>query len=110
MREYQGIPDQDSINLAPYLDCREAAKYYKLAESFSKDKEFKAKCIWMQAKCEHNLWLETGKSEGNFQAGINYKLLKEKYNRTTYYKEIIKECGYFCTFSGGENCIRNKDE
>lgn len=110
MREYDGIPEQDSINLAPYLDCREASKYYKLAERFSKDKEFKAKCVWMQAKCEHNLWLEMGKSEGNFQAGINFKLLKEKFSKTAYYNEIIKECGYFCTFNGGENCIRNKDE
>jgi len=109
-REYEGIPEQDSINLAPYLDCREAAKYYKLAESFSKDKEFKAKCIWMQAKCEHNLWLEIAKSDGDFQAGINFKLLKEKFSKTAYYNEIIKECGYFCTFVGGENCIRNKDE
>jgi hypothetical protein len=109
-REYKGIPDQDTISLAPYLDCREAAKYYALAANHSKDKEFKAKCIWMQAKCEHNLWLETGKSEGDFNAGINFKLLKEKYNNTSYYNEIIKECGYFCTFSGGENCIRSRED
>lgn len=108
-REYQGIPDQDSINLSPYLDCREAAKYYALAGNFSKDKEFKAKCIWMQAKCEHNLWLEIGESEGAFQAGLNFKLLKEKYSKTSYYNEIIKECGYFCTFNGKENCIRNNE-
>jgi hypothetical protein len=108
-REYQGILNQDSINLSPYLDSREAAKYYALAGNFSKDKEFKAKCIWMQAKCEHNLWLETGKSEGDFKAGINFELLKAKYNNTSYYNEIIKECGYFCTFSGGENCIRNNE-
>jgi hypothetical protein len=36
--------------------------------------------------------------KGNFKSGFYFKQLKNKYSGTSYYKEIIKECGYFKTY------------
>jgi hypothetical protein len=91
-----------------YYDCREADKYYNMAEQLTSNKEFKAKCIWMSAKCEHNLYLETGfpvtDQNVDFVAGQNYKRLKADFRNTHYYQEIINECGYFCTYNRGRAC------
>ena len=96
------------------FDCNEAKKYYLMAMEFSTNKEFKAKCVWMAAKCEHNNWLEqnyNGKKSGDFIGGTYFKIMKEKFSDTKYYKEVIGECGYFCAYlnPGEKKCIRNKD-
>jgi hypothetical protein len=113
-REYEEGPYSDADSIQSYLDCREARKYYEMAASFSNNKEFKAKCYWMAAKCEHAYYIETGFPEGKANADFaeydNYKLLKKDFKNTRYYNEILNECGYFCTYNGGKNCIRNKDE
>jgi hypothetical protein len=113
-REYEEGPYSDEDSIQSYLDCREARKYYEMAASFSNNKEFKAKCYWMAAKCEHAYYIETGFPEGKANADFaeydNYKLLKKDFKNTRYYNEILNECGYFCTYNGGKNCIRNKDE
>lgn len=113
-REYEVGPYSNENSISSYLDCREARKFYELAATFSNNKEFKAKCYWMAAKCEHAFFNETGihsgKEGADFAEYDNYKLLKKEYKNTRYYNEIINECGYFCTYNGGKNCIRNKDE
>jgi hypothetical protein len=81
--------------------CGLALKYYLLARDNSSDKEFRAKCTFMAAKCELNKWYkDTGVSEGvDFQSGQYYKQLKKEYNSTAYYSEIIKECAYFSLYN-----------
>jgi hypothetical protein len=81
--------------------CDLALKYYLLAKDNSTDKEFRAKCTFMAAKCELNKWYrDTGVSEGvDFQAGTYFKQLKKEYKSTAYYSEIIKECSYFALFN-----------
>jgi hypothetical protein len=95
-------------NLTGYFDCRLAQKYYTMAEQFTANREFKAKCVFMAAKCEHNIYLETGfpgnKKEIDFIAGRNFKRLKNEFSNTIYYKEIINECGYFCSYVKGYKC------
>jgi hypothetical protein len=87
--------------------------------AWSSSKEFKAKCAWMAAKCEHNMWLEgeynlmneEGESEqGDFKSGIYFNLMKASFSDTQYYKDVIQECGYFCTYLNPDDksCIRNK--
>lgn len=79
-----------------------ALKYYLLALRSSTDKEFKAKCTFMAAKCEQNAFFMT-KTEnyvGDFKAGIYFASLKKDYSSTNYYKEVIRECGYFKTYLG----------
>jgi hypothetical protein len=50
-------------------DCALALKYYLLARDKSTDKEFKAKCTFMAAKCEQNLWFQTRK----YEDGVDFK-------------------------------------
>jgi hypothetical protein len=93
------------------LLCREALKYYEKARSLTRDVEFKAKCAWMCAKCEHGIWLEENylNDKENFKAGKWFKVMAEEHANTQYHAMVLKECGYFCTYSGGgEECIRFK--
>lgn len=103
-------------NEQPYYNCTEALKYYQYAAAYATKKEFAAKCTWMCAKCEDNIGEydaeDTQASDRftYFTAGKYFKLMNEKYSDTKYYKEVINECGYFCTYNGGgEKCIRNKE-
>ncbi len=77
----------------PYTNCSIAEKYYLKAAALSNDKEFKAKCVFMAAKCEQNEQY----SAGNFDGGseTHFLTLKDSFADTKYYLEIIKECGYF---------------
>ncbi|MEO8853832.1 MAG: hypothetical protein ABI359_08635, partial [Ginsengibacter sp.] len=80
-------------------------KYYRLALKAAKDDEQKARCHYMLAKCERNEWYNryyynngTNEYNDNFMIPISaiteFQLLK-KYPNTQFYKEAIKECGYF---------------
>jgi len=60
-------------------DCSLALKYYLLARDKSTDKEFKAKCTFMAAKCDQNLWYLTRK----YEDGVDFK-------SGDYFKELMK--------------------
>lgn len=107
------IEDRSKRRNSGYYDCSEALNYYLKAIELNPKPEFKAKCTWMAAKCEHNLWLESEYKHhetGDFQSGKYFKLMKENYANTKYYTEVINECGYFCQYinPGRESCIKNK--
>ncbi len=97
-----------------FFNCDTAQKWYETARTLTKDPEFAAKCAWMAAKCEHADWLNFHENDehADFEAGQYFNLLKAQYNNTKYYQEIIRECGYFCTFNYGpiKACIKNTDE
>lgn len=96
------------------LDWSIAEEFYLKAMAHTNDKEFAAKCVFMAAKCEQNrYYLEKGYLvEGDDYHGsreINpeikkenyqtyFEVLKDKYSKTDYYKQIIKECKYFNYF------------
>lgn len=92
--------DYDKRGMVPENDCSLALKYYLLAKENSNDKEFKAKCTFMAAKCEQNAWfMNIPKGYvGDFKAGKYLKQLKAEYASTKYYTEVLKECGYFSTY------------
>lgn len=77
-----------------------ALKYYLLALQHATDKEFKAKCTFMAAKCEQNAFFMNvpANFKGDFKSGVYFASLKKDYSTTKYYQEIIKECGYFKTY------------
>ncbi|PBQ33164.1 hypothetical protein CNR22_15740 [Sphingobacteriaceae bacterium] len=80
-----------------------ALKYYLLAKQNSKDKEFRAKCTFMAAKCELNASyteMDPENVKDDYIANKNFSILKKEFSDTKYYKEIIKECGYFRTYLG----------
>lgn len=85
------------------IDMTMAKKYYAMALNAASTPEQKAKCHYMLAKCERNEWYDSGKGPKpgtDFVAWKNFTYLK-MYSKTNYYKEIIKECGYFRTYTGG---------
>jgi hypothetical protein len=86
--------------LAPEENNELALKYYLLALQSATDKELKAKCTFMAAKCEQNAFFMNmpANYKGDFKSGIYFASLKKGYSNTKYYAEIIKECGYFKTY------------
>lgn len=85
-----------------------AAKYYELARNNAATNEQRARCTFMLSKCALNNIYNDPEFKGadkfaDIKANQNvlnvyYKYfaeLKEKYAQTAYYKEALKECGYF---------------
>ena len=99
-----------------YIDCSKAEDYYLKAMTISSDKEFQARCLFMAAKCEQNRFYI---DKGFFQGTIyyypydcernphikkeNYRMYfknpNDKYSKTDFYKEALKECKYFNYFA-----------
>ena len=87
-----------------------ATKYYTLGLKAAKTDEQKAKCHFMLAKCERNKYYDekifSNKayqdgdhgSQPDFLAWNGFVSLKQ-YANTQFYKEAIKECGYFKTYT-----------
>ena len=95
----------DSIYRSMLTSMKLPAKYYRLALKAAKDDEQKAKCHYMLAKCERNDWYnkhfyanKENEYNDNFMIPVSelteFKLLKQ-YPNTKFYKEALKECGYF---------------
>ncbi len=80
-------------------DMTNAKYYYQKASETATNNEQRAKCNYLLAKCERNEYYnDTGND--NFLAWKGFQKLKEKYSNTKYYKEVIKECGYFKKYAG----------
>lgn len=85
-------------------NCSEASAYYEKAMLLTQNKELGAKCCFMAAKCEHNKFYVNEKQSSwdlvslpnnYYSYQTFFKMLKEKYSETGYYKEVIAECSYF---------------
>ncbi|WP_333819596.1 hypothetical protein [Ohtaekwangia sp.] len=113
---YGDIMDQYGNYIDKYyqpvlLNCSLANQYYQKAFDVATTAEQKAKCTYMMAKCERNIFY-TGKYHSredfysdpdvSFLAWNGFKKLKSDYSNTKYYKEVISECGYFRKFLGME--------
>lgn len=102
-RGYQYPGNADKKLYDQLLSMTLARKYYTMALKAATSDEQRAKCQYMLAKCERNDWGES-RTEKNgktidFVAWDGFKNLKTLSN-TKYYKEVIKECGYFKTYIG----------
>jgi len=97
--DYQSDEERSKLKSKIY-DCQLAAKYYKKALEMSNNKEFKAMCTFMLAKCEQNEFyrIRPKGHKGDFKAGKYFAELETNYKLTKYYQEIIHECGYFDTY------------
>ncbi len=102
----------DSVFRRMLTSMRMATKYYTLALQNAANDEQKAKCQYMLAKCQRNLWYNENiyadedkkySEDGmiNLKALNGFKALKQ-YANTQYYKEVLKECGYFNTYTSGK--------
>ena len=96
-------------------NCAISKMYYEKAFAAAKNDEQKAKCQYLLAKCERNVFYNNQfdpkkqsyentyavqDSKINFLAWNGFKSLKKNYSNTKYYQDIIAECGYFGTFLG----------
>jgi hypothetical protein len=99
--------DYDTVD--QFLDCSVARYFYEKARKLSDDREFQARCVYMEAKCEQNAYYQMGKilfeesfdernkrkpalAKGYYKS---YELLSGSYADTKFYQEAIKECSYF---------------
>ncbi|HEY4338196.1 MAG TPA: hypothetical protein VGM89_19950 [Puia sp.] len=97
----------DSAFRAPLMNMNTAIKYYTLALNAAQTDEQRAKCQYLLAKCQRNDWYgrnifskddyEYSYNGPNFTAWDGFKALKQ-YPNTQYYKEVLKECGYFRSY------------
>jgi NAD-dependent dihydropyrimidine dehydrogenase PreA subunit len=83
------------------FDCKSAENMYLKAMNASTDKNMKALCVFMAAKCEQNVFFLNKPKEyiGDFKAGKYFSMLLNDYSTTTEYSNIIRECGYFKTYA-----------
>ena len=113
---YGAIMDQYGNYIAPayqsqLLGCAPARQYYQKAFDAATTPEQKAKCQYMLAKCDRNDFYTNhyhakpdfyGDTDVDFKAWDGFKKLRGEYANTSYYKEVIKECGYFRKYLGME--------
>ena len=90
---------EDLMRAALPGQMERAEAFYRRAYEASMDRDFKARAAFMAAKCEQNRYF-IGRRNGqpDFVAGEWYRTLRSRYADTTYFAEILKECGYFRTF------------
>jgi hypothetical protein len=81
-------------------DCGRAESYYRKAHDLATNRELKAKAAFMAAKCEQNAYYarDPDKSKGDFVSATWYEKFRDGFSDTLYYREVIRECGYFRQF------------
>ncbi len=97
-----------------YYGCFSALSYFKKAMDAATDKNFKAKCLFMMAKCSQKqvqspqYFLFTNNWDKYYEAGNGYlskftnnkyfpQLIKD-YGHTNFYKEAFSSCSYLRNF------------
>ena len=108
------IPEDATEFQKNYYGCYKAHDYFKMAMDASSNKEFKAKCLFMMAKCSqkqvrqpqyaddnYNWDLYDAKRKVYYSTFMNNKYfpqLKTEYGNTAFYKEAFNTCSYLRDF------------
>ncbi len=103
LTSYSSQPEYyDSDYLDMFTSPELAEKYYNIALQNASTNEQKARCVFLLSKCERNKYYNEHPKPDSYgpdpeipPAGNWFKELKDKYTATDYYKEVLKECGYF---------------
>ena len=91
------------------LNSSIANTYFNNALQVANNNEQKALCVYMMSKCERNTfyterYYEDGFLRDSYNQDTNYLAwngfvkLKNEYSHTLFYKQVIKECGYFKSY------------
>lgn len=108
-RPFYGMDRLNNPNISSQNITR---KYYLLARNYAQTNEQKAKCTFMASKCEHNDYYNTVDVSYEWlpyeqatpaPTEKYFKELKNNYSNTQYYREVLKECGYFRDFVKTKN-------
>ena len=92
------------------LNSSIANTYFNNALQVANNNEQKALCVYMMSKCERNTfyterYYEDGFLRDSYNQDTNYLAwngfvkLKNEYSHTSFYKQVIKECGYFKSYT-----------
>lgn len=101
INEYDDNPRPVVINI---FNMAHAKKYYSLAYKYETNRERKAELCWLLAKCELNDFYNGDVEipeklkklpKVEFVLGPHSKEFAMNYKDTKYYKEALKQCGYF---------------
>ena len=108
-----------------YLQIKTAESYFLKANQLSDNPEFKARCIFMAAKCKqkriaypkfpdytrndktfNSLYLQYDKEGKKYRRNLRrnpyFSELRDHYSKTAFYKLAINECSYFRDFIKGK--------
>jgi hypothetical protein len=80
-----------------------AEKYYRLALNNAVTPEQKARAVFLLSKCDRNSYYnkyigKEGPPDEIPPAGEWFAQLRNNFANTAYYKEVLKECGYFRSY------------
>ncbi|MBS1119801.1 MAG: hypothetical protein H6Q90_2029 [Deltaproteobacteria bacterium] len=84
-----------------------ALQWYKRAFDLTSNRELKARSAFMAAKAElANLWTaqadDPSANPDPYPTPKTWYPIVKRYAATKYYKEVLKECGYFATWASGK--------
>jgi hypothetical protein len=89
-----------------YYHTQFARDYFIKACDLSKDKEFKAKCLFMASHCYQMnsssiyIWADGKYTFGSYFTNNPYfEQLTKKYKKTDFYKDAIRRCSYLSDFA-----------
>lgn len=88
--------------LKEYFGCYRAETFYKKAADASTDPEFKAKALYLAARCAQKHLPYSDDQEWHLQAIRSNPYFPELYGlfkNTQFYQETMKECGYLRDFA-----------
>jgi len=94
-----------------YYGCYTAEAFFKKAMAASEDREFKARCLFMMAKCSQKhvpykyYWDGTAAWHGfimKFKRNVYFPQLVGEYGNTKFYKEVFNTCSYLQDFVYGK--------
>lgn len=108
------IPDNATAFQKEYYGCFKAHEYFEKAMNSSSDKNFKARCLFMMAKCSQKTVHQPQYSEYNtnwdkydiaqkeyfslFKNNRYFPQLVKEYGSTAFYKEAFNSCSYLRDF------------
>jgi hypothetical protein len=91
------------------LNSSIANSYFNNALQVASNNEQKALCVYLMSKCERNTFhteryyedgyfRESYNQDTNYVAWNGFVKLKNEYSNTSFYQQVIKECGYFTSY------------
>jgi hypothetical protein len=91
------------------LNSSIANSYFNNALQVASNNEQKALCVYLMSKCERNtfhteryyedgFFRESYNQDTNYVAWNGFVKLKNEYSNTSFYQQVIKECGYFTSY------------
>ncbi|PSL47452.1 hypothetical protein CLV51_102299 [Chitinophaga niastensis] len=93
---YSSSCDKDPFE-KQYFGCYEAESYYLKAAQASTDREFRAKCAFMAARCSQKHIPDTKNNDMYMSALIHnryFPLLTNNFGQTQFYQEVYGQCSY----------------